>query len=255
MNATKGVIYIATGREFIRDACRSASSLKNANPNISVSLFASEAVHDRLFDQIFVLTNTSFSYIDKVTNMYSSPYDYTLFLDVDTHVCDNISDLFKLLESFDIAIAHASNRISRGARYLIQDVPESFVELNTGVILFKKSRSVENLFVCWREFYLSDIEYYSESSLSNNDEPNWKLRFPHDQPAFREALYKSKLRIATLPPEYNCRFNFPFFVSGTVKILHGRYADLQMVARIVNRTMKRRVFETVGLQHDKTTEP
>ena len=65
---------------------------------------------------------------------------------------------------------------------------------------------------------------------------------PHDQPAFREALYYSKLRVATLTPEYNCRFIMPGYVDKEVKILHGKHTDLPEIAKKINSYKKKRIF-------------
>jgi hypothetical protein len=64
----------------------------------------------------------------------------------------------------------------------------------------------------------------------------------NDQQAFRAALYKSKLRLATLTPEYNCRFNAPVCINGRVNILHGRHPNLPAVAQEINSQTGRRVF-------------
>jgi hypothetical protein len=58
-----------------------------------------------------------------------------------------------------------------------------------------------------------------------------------DQASFRAAAYLSELRIATLSPEYNCRFPFPTSVCGEVKILHGHAepAELAEIGRLLNR--------------------
>jgi hypothetical protein len=65
----------------------------------------------------------------------------------------------------------------------------------------------------------------------------------------RIALYRSKLRIATLALEYNCRFHAFGYLNGPVKILHGRIpgtrqkqARLERVVRALNRHPIPRVF-------------
>ena len=56
-----------------------------------------------------------------------------------------------------------------------------------------------------------------------------------DQPSFRKALYESSLRLATLPPEYNCRLPFPGFLHDPVRILHGRTTDPESCASSTRR--------------------
>jgi hypothetical protein len=168
--------------------------------------------------------------------MSSSPYDYTLFLDTDTYVCEDLTDLFAVLEMFDIAVAHAPYR----AVYQVAGVPDSFPEFNAGVVLFKKSPKIMTMFSEWRNLYERD----SKKELQWLH-PLGKTMFKgyiNDQPTFREALYLSNLRIATLTSEYNCRFNFPGFVHHKVKILHGRHKDLQTIERAINAQVGPRAY-------------
>ncbi|MDX2099463.1 MAG: hypothetical protein SFW36_16915, partial [Leptolyngbyaceae cyanobacterium bins.59] len=169
-----------------------------------------------------------------IHSMYlCSPYDYTLALDTDTYICHDITDLFRLLERFDIAAAHAPVRLSPQAgdfsqTYQNDEIPEGFPEMNCGCILFKKTKQVEDFFADWLHLYQAQIQQAVQPS--------------HDQASFRAALYKSDLKIGILPPEYNCRFIFPCFVSGPVKILHGRHPDLPSVVRTINAETCPRVF-------------
>lgn len=38
--------------------------------------------------------------------MLHSPFEHTIFLDTDTFVCGDFSELFDLLDHFDIAMSH-----------------------------------------------------------------------------------------------------------------------------------------------------
>src|SRR5271166_2514080 len=208
-----GVIYIATGRKFIDEACKSAANLKSVMPNMPLTIFSDEDVESTHFENVIRISAPRHGFIDKIMNISLSPYDFTLFLDSDTYVCDDISDLFTLLEEFDIAVAHSTYR----AVYGVPLVPDNFPEFNSGVVLFKKSPQIMRSFSEWLKLYERDLNKEIQwlhpmgKALFKGDLP--------DQPTFREALYCSKLRIATLTSEYNCRFNFPGFVHHKVKIL------------------------------------
>lgn len=229
-----GVIYIATGAKYIQEACVSATSLKANSPQLSVTIFADTYVQCPNFTNRVFLDKPSFSFLDKVKNIYYSPYKYTLYLDSDTYICSDISELFMLLDKFDIAVAHAPGRIASGSNYNIKGIPDSFPEMNAGVILFKKSNKLKKFFNIWLNLYLEDIRLHKEVGDTRHN--------VHDQPSFRCALYNSSLRIATLPPEYNCRFVFPCYVCRNVKILHGRHPNLLSIAEQINSTVKKRVF-------------
>jgi len=233
---TTGVIYIATGRKFVDEACVSAESLKNKMPEMPITLFCNEGVQSRHFDNVVIIEHPCFSLMDKVLFMNSSPYEHTLFLDTDTYVCDSFLELFTLLDRFDLALAHNTYR----AVYRVHDIPDSFPEFNTGVILFKKSPHITQLFANWLALYERDL----------GKEQQWLTPFGevtmldsnlNDQPTFREAVYNSSVRVAGLTSEYNCRFGSPGFVHNIVKIIHGRHPNLQMIAGAINAEHSRRV--------------
>jgi hypothetical protein len=231
-----GVIYIATGKKFIGEACNSAASLKSVMPNVPLTIFCDEQLETAYFENVIRINAPRYGFLDKITHISLSPYDLTLFLDTDTYVYEDISDLFTLLEEFDIAATHAPYR----AVYQVPGVPDSFPELNTGVILFKKTPQIMRSFSEWQNLYKRDLRKEIQW-LHPLGERLFKGDLP-DQPTFREALYRSNLRIATLTSEYNCRFNFPGFVHNKVKILHGRHKDLQTIARTMNANIVPRAY-------------
>jgi hypothetical protein len=230
---SQGVIYIATGRKYIEEACQSAESLKANVPAMSVTLFADEKIDSPLFDQVvpiekpgpFKSASLHRRMSPKVVYIGMSPYDYTLYLDTDTYICGDISDLFPLLERFDLAVAHDANRTPRRLAQKQPELPNSFAQLNAGIILFKASSHM-------RAFLSEWLRLYQEPQYDD---------YWGDQYAFRLALYKSDLRFATLTPEYNCRFRKPMYLHGSVKILHGRHSDLHGVAKQLNATTQRRI--------------
>ena len=74
--------------------------------------------------------------------MMQSPFEKTLLLDTDTYVCADISDLFAILERFDIAMTH--ERPYRDDFPASSGVPDAFVEFNQGVIAFRRSYEVQD---------------------------------------------------------------------------------------------------------------
>ena len=231
-----GVIYIATGSKFIEECCVSAESLKSKMPDMPITLFCNEQVSSRHFDNVVLIEHPRFSLMDKVFLMNSSPYDKTLFLDTDTYVCDSFWELFPILDKFDLALAHSTYR----AVYRVHGIPDSFPEFNTGVILFKKSPQITQLLANWLALYARDV----------GKEQQWLTPFAvvtrmdsnlNDQPTFREAVYTSGVRVASLTSEYNCRFESPGFVHNIVKIIHGRHPNLHTIARAINADHSRRV--------------
>ncbi len=74
----------------------------------------------------------------------------------------------------------------------------------------------------------------------------YSLEKSFDQPSFREALYFSQARIATLPPEYNFRPSYAGYANQRVKVLHDRHPKLAQFAQAINRQAYRRIIRVRG---------
>lgn len=225
----RGIIYIATGKKYVDEAVVSARSAKEHMPDIEITLFsdqASEVGYEGVFDSIAGISDTDGSCRDKIRPLLDTPYERTLFLDTDTFICAPVYDIFKMLDRFDIALAHAPDRY----QYDLPDLPDCFTELNSGVIAYRKNDEVSEL--------LKDWEYTFYQMLAEDSGSH------RDQHSLRDAIYRSDLRFLVLPAEYNFRTICPNFAGKhcAVKILHGRHADPSRVAAKLNRSLGARVF-------------
>jgi hypothetical protein len=233
--APLGIIYVAIRAQFVREAALSAQSVRRFMPNVPIVLFTDHILETNdAFDEIIHLSPPHPKYhINKLVAMAQSPFEKTLLLDTDTYVCAEVSDLFAILERFDIAMAHD--------RAFIDDfpkdsgVPDAFVEFNQGVVAFRRSVVVQEAL---KEALRLTERHYKSSGT-----------YPYDQPPLRIGLFHSKVRIATLPREYNCRFASYEYLNGVVRILHGRLPnrimrpeDFERVAGILNRVTVPRVL-------------
>jgi hypothetical protein len=212
---SRGVVYVATGNGYIEEAIKSASQLKKIMPTMPITAFLSEELSCPYFDRVIKINDPQYGFIDKVKYMYRSPYDETLFLDTDTFVSSGISPLFELLKNYEIAAPSAP------IDDIVPSVPDAFHEMNSGVILFKKSEAVRACFEDWLDFHVRNCKISVEQ--------------PPDQPAFREAVYKNKIRSHFLSHEYNCMISYPVFLSGKVSIFHGRSKHLKQVMDVINK--------------------
>ena len=216
-NKKFGVLYVATGRKIIAEACRSAASLKKYMPDTQIAIFVDDEslIPPNLFDYVNSIKNPTYSHFDKIPPLIETPFNKTLFLDSDTLVIEPFHELPTLLERFDFAYCHAPWRFGE---YNIPECSDAFPQPNSGVILYNKTNSVLDLINRWLEIY--------KKQLTNNLKP------PHDQSALRKAVYESAVNFTILPSEYNIRTHFPYFVGGNVKakILHGR-GPAQIIAK------------------------
>jgi hypothetical protein len=221
--ATTGFVYVATGTGYLDEALRSAESLRRWNPGRRICLISDNAPPTtELFDDVVLRADAQHKPIDKLLAIHC-PYDRAVFLDTDTRVFDDLSPLFPLLDRFDIAV---HQDVNRGWNYQLPDVPLAFSEFNTGVLAFRRSPAVEEFFHQWRR---------------NHEQLSRAFGFVNDQPAFRQTLFHSTLRIAPLPSEFHFLGNFPNNLLWNVRLIHAR-GDLERMARQINAELGGRAY-------------
>jgi hypothetical protein len=208
MNKEAGLLYIATGQRFLAEAEMSARSAKLAMPDIPIVL-ASDCKSDSAhFDMQIKIENPAYSFIDKILALKKTPFDKTIYLDADTFVLSDVTDLFNLLNRFDLAAAFEPGRFLDQ----IGGIPACFSELNTGVILYKSVDAVFQTIDEWYKLYAEEIE-----GMRAIGKKAW-----HDQYSFTKAIFERNISFYVLPPEYNARILLPMQASGEVKIVHSR---------------------------------
>jgi hypothetical protein len=228
---SRGILYIATGRRHVDEMLLSARSVRRHMPGVPIVLYTDQVgLPADVFDEIRRIENPRHSFIDKIAPLCDTPFERTIFLDTDTLACAPVLDLFDLLDRVDLAAAHAPYRHDRSFV-----TPNCFAELNTGVLAYRRSPAMTELFQNWLRLYEKEV---AETG-----------RLDSDQPAFRAALYQAPLSVYVLPTEYNLRTVMPAFVGRcTVRIIHGRGPDLAALERWVNASRSIRLFLPSALQ-------
>jgi len=225
-----GVLYIASESEYLVEAVQSMESLRKVMPNTPIALIADVEEKPPYVDHLLDLNSIPSEYSDKVFNIQRTPFEKTIYLDTDTTVNNDISEIFDLLDNYEIAVAHNDNRtFMPGREYPVTNIPDCFPEYNTGVIGFNQ-RSTDELFNRWREIYsnYTDEDYYL------------------DQPAFRKALFETDIYTATLPTEFNCRFHYGGYVAEEIRVFHGRHPAQSQIFDQLNSTDSPRAFVKQG---------
>ena len=175
---------MATGPEhYAALAGRAAESLRRHMPGLAVDLF-SDRRHDLpVFDRIHVLPEAWER--SKIDALRLSRFARTLYLDSDIIVVADIGDLFEVLDRFDVALAHDAQRNGEWAyQFWRRMPPPAFAQFNSGVMALRRNAATQSLLETW-------AEAVRDHGIGR------------DQPALRELLWESDLRIATLPEEYN----------------------------------------------------
>lgn len=199
------VLYANSSHEdgkYLRECVQSARTFKSFLPDAWFVLYTDAAgFRADVFDQVvtvpFVVPESlrerrhfNGQMLVKISAMLERERAQVLVLGSDTYALkQDVRELPPLLERFDIAVAHAPHRINTAfGNSPIPEVPKAFPEFNCDVILFRNTDKVRRVIREWLQRYRND-----------------EFEHPHDQGTFRYVIYKSDLRIATLPPEYNYR--------------------------------------------------
>lgn len=200
------ILYSAQGSEYVDEACSCARvtrshMCKSEQEDTSMMLCTDQMItHDmHPFDQVVIQRDPKHNgYLYKIASMINvarlNAGGKMLFMDTDAaFVQDKIHHVFRVLDYHDVAAAHVQgNRINQ----VSDDVPECYVEYNTGVVAFRCTDRVVDVLQQWHDCY----EQRQDVVV-------------HDQPDFRKVMYHSDLRVATLPPEWNVRKKDPFVLS------------------------------------------
>jgi hypothetical protein len=221
--ADSGVVYIATGESFIREAEMGAARLKTVMPGVSVALISDGHPHGGMFDIVIHTTSQKDIWRWKIETIALSPFQRTIFLDTDTYVCLPLWELFDALSDFPMAVAPESS-----LAHVHPNMPEYLFGYNTGVLCFRSCPE-------WQHFHRRWLEIYDDYARADRT-PRLLI---HDQPAFHEAVHKCPLRFLELPPQYNFRGVKMGVLHKPVKILHFRpsfYVAWPAVMQLINET-------------------
>lgn len=190
---TQGYIYVASNNvggiketDYIKEAIFSAESLRKVDPNAQICLFTDKDFTHEVFNIVKIV---KMSLRCKQQVLMDSPFDKTILLDTDTYINNDISDLFDLLDKYDIVGCNCYSRkrvFPNLPEYM--KIPYPFAELNTGVVGYNKNDKFKHFFDLWNHYY-----------------NKYKKTIQWDQPSCRIALWESNINLYILPIEYNRR--------------------------------------------------
>lgn len=219
---SRGVLYVATGEQYLDEARLSAQSVRENMPDMDIALITDERIESDLFDIVEIDQTLEDDFSSSNLHSELSPFDKTLFLDTDTYVCDDVTELFDILEDFDIAIAPTLSEDK------VLDVPRPWTQYNTGVIAYKENERTDELLSLWDKIY-----------------KNWRKNrnITKNQESFLKAVYESDVDLFKLSYNYNTRLFCPGGIHGEAKIVHGRpRTGIENAAKLINQSSRFRAF-------------
>ena len=226
-----GITYLIVGSDdkYLREFKKSYNSLRNHYDG-AVTLITDK---DIKLSDLNIITVDSFgcnrqSYLlNKPKYLPLSPYKKTIFLDTDTIILEDFSELFILLDNFDFCATIGpmdfnwpcpSNKLLPG-----------YMPYNTGVLGYTSNECCQNVFTDWFKNY----KQYLKTDLPKDFS---------DQTPFNEAVFLNKAYVCTLPNNYNLRTVFPgILVKHKIKIVHDRNVNKKFIDSI-NTNLDMRVI-------------
>lgn len=120
-----------------------------------------------------------------------SPYDETMILDVDLFFIKKCSEVWNYLDNSDLAmcvdyrptVEKCNHILGEEKDYTLSIVPGNFIQYNTGILLFRKTNNIKELFKNW----------FNE----------WCKFKKFDQLALARALYFYPQKITSIPYKFN----------------------------------------------------
>ncbi|WP_238538204.1 putative nucleotide-diphospho-sugar transferase [Oceaniovalibus guishaninsula] len=200
----RGIVLAATGARYTVIARRAARSARKAMPGTPIDLFTDQDLDDPVFARIHRLDVSHRR--PKFEAMERTRFARTLMIDADVLLRHDVSELFDVLDRYDIA---AVPGISRAPDHLggYPDLPRSVPVINTGVMAFRGTGAVRAFARDWQAEMI-------------------RTGAKMDQPAFRKLIYESDLRFLALGIEYNVIYlqllNVWRHTMGGVRVLHVR---------------------------------
>ena len=207
----QGILLCAVGSKKYYDLCNTIiRDIKEVMPNVSIAVYTDNKGQISDAD-IFIdgVHNPNLIFLSKIKACQASPFEKTIFIDVDSRVLRPVDHLFKILNTHDLGLGFANSRkqLSKDD----WDPNAAGLPLSSSTLLFKKNKQANNLFETWKN------EYKSQE------------RFPgHGDQFYLHFLiyYDNDIRYFTLPDEYRFNIDHPTFVAGSVKILTGLISDV-----------------------------
>lgn len=206
-----GFVFAATRPRHRVLARRAARTLRRIMPDAQIDLFSDKKIKDEVFDRVVKLDRNW--HRPKIEALRRSRFARTVYLDNDIITVADASDIFALLEKFDIVGVHDNNRNSTNAMGTAgPPLPAAFPSINGGVLGIRRSPMVKQLLTDW------------EARMEAHG-----MRL--DQPSLRSLLWESDLRLGILPIEYNL-MNHPQIPALTEQCTAPRFIHMRELNRL-----------------------
>ena len=226
--AADGVIYCASGKQYVAQAAVSARSIRRTNPSLQIALFCAaddiDCCKDSAdFDIVSILDpdEESRQYLGwlrearklpslKVLIGDRSPFEKTLMLDSDTIVKGDLSPAFRALNEFDLLMCEECQMLldPEAPEYKTVGLADTRLRsyYNAGVIFFVASRQpVRRFMLQWRNLlrgqYDSVLSREEAAHAGSSDQGALNHMVAHPEKYLGDIVFSGVL---LKPESYNC---------------------------------------------------
>lgn len=218
INQEQGIVLCATGDSKYYTLCNTLiRDIREVMNNVTIAVYTDspELIYgaDVFLDGIFQKEKP---FLSKIKACQNSPFLKTIYLDVDTRLLHAITELFTIINHFDIAACFATGR------KFMQDPDLHGISISTSTLVFKNTSKIHSVFLKWEALYL-------ENSL-----------FPGrgDQKYLSHLIYHNHaIRMMVLPSEYTFNTDYPAAICGTVKCVTSLVSDIDSTGEIDRGTL------------------
>lgn len=255
-----GIVLAAHGQKYIEEGKPLVKSIRQHMPWIEITLLTDydtfvpsdwvdnvRRIDTSIYDNNSVEVQAAISssaeaapklkgWLFKVWAMSYTPYQRSLFLDMDTILGHPVNDIFHLLGKYDIAVGYAPTKVKASVGSTpIDDLKKhaAIPRISTGVVGFSH-RAVDNHFLLsWEQRLLNGIKRGHHLAR-----PNYG-----DQSEFRPLIWENPSTVFLMPNEYHLRAGNTSTLDGPVRILHGRpRGGRERLINFLNSTHEKRIW-------------
>ena len=154
----QGVVYVACGAAAIKEASESIKTLRRYHPTWEIAVISDTCIRGtRCINAVDISGGTPGRWAKTRLDILS-PYDDTLFLDADTRIYGDLGVGFDILNrGWELIMVPSLPQGEESLQHLSEEerdvtMAETMqpLQLNTGVMWFRKTERVKALFVEWR---------------------------------------------------------------------------------------------------------
>lgn len=240
MNKKCGIVLCAVGNQMYYSLCNTLiRDIREVMEGFPIAVYTDNP--SKIIDADIIIEgihNQDKVFRAKIQTCQRTPFEKTVFIDVDSRLLRPINCLFEILDHYDFGLCFADGReILRREHW---SPKETGLPLSSSTMIFRKNSSIDNLFRTWEDDYLNDERFPGKG----------------DQVYLKYVLYHAKdIRYVVLPNEFRCNTDNPQFVGGAVRILTSKISDIDTngllkrsyLDNMVNSKLRRRLIQVVQI--------